>query len=1147
MLQILGPAGFGRDGQGTERPELGPALMEMMERTRNNNSSSRPHPARVASAALAVLALVVGWSSGAAQASLPFSDTFNRVNSSVVGNGWIETESAGNGATINANRLVFVTNDVDNVPRVQQNFAIAVSSGFLRLKFDFDWARGGLENFYSFFVQLGNSGAFGAPPADGASVPGAAINLRWGDDNTGFTTEEGFGYVQGTIHTRVATLTGAHTIEVIADLATERFDLKIDGTIAATGIAFDKSLAAIGGINAIRIYQGEGVSSGAGGNKAFDNLTVEQPAVGPASALTSTISASSGSIVANGSSTSIITVQLKDKNGANLTAGGYNVALATTAGTLSAVTDNGNGTYTATLTSSTTAGTATITGTLNGAAITDNETVTFTPGPASAATSTITAAPTSIVANGTSTSTVTVQLKDANGNNLTSGGATVVLATTAGTLSAVTDNGNGTYTATLTSSTVASTATVTGTVNGSAITDDAQVQFTAGAASGATSTISAAPGSIVANGTSTSTVTVQLKDANGNNLTSGGGTVVLATAAGSLSAVTDNGNGTYSATLTSSTTAGTATITGTVNGSAITDDAQVVLTPGAASGATSTISAAPGSIVANGTSTSTITVQLKDANGNNLTSGGATVVLATTAGSLSAVTDNGNGAYTATLTSSTTAGTATITGTVNGSVITDDAQVQFTAGAASPATSTISAAPGWIVADGSSTSMVIVRLKDSNGNNLPIGGESVVLATTAGSLSAVTDRGDGTYAAVLTSGITAGTAIITGMVNGVPLASSTSVQFMPGTASTVTSTISAAPGSIVANGTSTSTVTVQLKDASGNNLVAGGDAVVLATSAGTLSAVTDHATGTYTATHTSSTSASTATITGTVNGSAITDDAQVAFTTGAASPTHSTISAAPGSIVADGSSTATVTVRLKDASGNNLTVGGDAVGLAASAGTLSAVTDHGNGTYTATLTSSTTAGAATITGALNGAAMAKSASVEFTVMKVVLILAGNGDGGGRVVSEPAGIDCAVQAGTGEGTCAGSYARGTAVTLSAAPDTGSAFAGWNGPCGGMGDCKVTLNESLTLVASFTAVAEPNVEDAAQDLLGNSRLTAIERIYLDQWGNRNDAWDLGDFLGLLERTNQAVSEAVMQRLLKDPPSRRIPEVIPRKEGR
>mgnify|MGYP001943721832 CR=1 FL=1 len=71
-------------------------------------------------------------------------------------------------------------------------------------------------------------------------------------------------------------------------------------------------------------------------------------------------------------------------------------------------------------------------------------------------------------------------------------------------------------------------------------------------------------------------------------------------------------------------------------------------------------------------------MQLKDVNGNNLTTSGGTVLLTTTLGTLSAVTDNGDGTYTATLTSATTAGTATISGTLAGTAITDTATVAFT-------------------------------------------------------------------------------------------------------------------------------------------------------------------------------------------------------------------------------------------------------------------------------------------------------------------------------------------------------------------------------------------------------------------------------------------------------------------------------------
>ena len=102
--------------------------------------------------------------------------------------------------------------------------------------------------------------------------------------------------------------------------------------------------------------------------------------VSVASADHTSISASAPSIPADGKSTSDITIQLKDASG-NITSGICTPRLSTTAGTISWVIDNGNGTYSSTLTSSTTPGTATLTATLNGVPLSDNETVEFTPRP----------------------------------------------------------------------------------------------------------------------------------------------------------------------------------------------------------------------------------------------------------------------------------------------------------------------------------------------------------------------------------------------------------------------------------------------------------------------------------------------------------------------------------------------------------------------------------------------------------------------------------------------------------------------------------------------------------------------------------------------------------------------------------------------
>lgn len=104
-------------------------------------------------------------------------------------------------------------------------------------------------------------------------------------------------------------------------------------------------------------------------------------------------------------------------------------------------------------------------------------------GAASETTSLITASPTVILNDGSSTSIITVDLKDEFGNDVTTGGDAVTIATTTGTLAStsgsVIDNSDGTYSDTLTSTMVAETATITGTVNAASIADNAAVEFAA--------------------------------------------------------------------------------------------------------------------------------------------------------------------------------------------------------------------------------------------------------------------------------------------------------------------------------------------------------------------------------------------------------------------------------------------------------------------------------------------------------------------------------------------------------------------------------------------------------------------------------------------------------------------------------------------
>jgi photosystem II stability/assembly factor-like uncharacterized protein len=96
----------------------------------------------------------------------------------------------------------------------------------------------------------------------------------------------------------------------------------------------------------------------------FQAILVRRPAL--ASTSLSTIIPVPASIKADGRSTSKITVQIKDTEGANSTSSAGTVTLQTTAGTIGPVTDLKNGTYTAVFTAPTTTGKATITGALDG-------------------------------------------------------------------------------------------------------------------------------------------------------------------------------------------------------------------------------------------------------------------------------------------------------------------------------------------------------------------------------------------------------------------------------------------------------------------------------------------------------------------------------------------------------------------------------------------------------------------------------------------------------------------------------------------------------------------------------------------------------------------------------------------------------------
>ncbi len=94
-------------------------------------------------------------------------------------------------------------------------------------------------------------------------------------------------------------------------------------------------------------------------------------------------------------------------------------------------------------------------------------------------------------------------------------------------------------------------------------------------------------------------------------------------------------------------------------------------------------------------------------------------------------------------------------------------------------TSTINASPKIIKANGKDYSTIFVQLKDSQGNNLTGNGGLVTISSTLGTVSAVVNNNNGTYTAILTGGITAGTAIISFTINGANAVQTDTVVVLP--------------------------------------------------------------------------------------------------------------------------------------------------------------------------------------------------------------------------------------------------------------------------------------------------------------------------------------------------------------------------------
>jgi M6 family metalloprotease-like protein len=107
--------------------------------------------------------------------------------------------------------------------------------------------------------------------------------------------------------------------------------------------------------------------------------------------------------------------------------------------------------------------------------------------------------------------------------------------------------------------------------------------------------------------------------------------------------------------------------------------------------------------------------------------------------------------------------------------------------------------------------------------------------------------------------------------------------------------------------------------------------------------------------------------------------------------------------------------------------------------------------------------------------------------------------------------------------------GTPITLTAAPLPGMVFVGWQTDTVATGSTlMLPMEHPYDVTAVYLAEQVIPVQDATDDLLGTPTLNFDQRNFLDQLGNRNGGYDVGDYLALLERSGVSASPELLKRI-------------------
>ena len=463
----------------------------------------------------------------------------------------------------------------------------------------------------------------------------------------------------------------------------------------------------------------------------------------------------------------------------------------------------------------------------------------------SASLSTVTASPTSVVADGIDDSTVTVTINGVNAQSATVpiAGASVSLTQGSGhsTISQPTSTTNSLGVATFTvddSST--ESVTYTATASGVPITQTAGVTFASPTVSAAHSSVAASPTSVPADGATSSTITVSVVDQSLGSNPMAGVAVSLGQGAGhsTVSPPTATTNSSGVATFTATDTAvEPVTYTATAGSTAITQTATVTFGTLTVSGSASTVTAASTEPTTGASGGTTVTVTLLTAGGDAQVSGKSVILSGTGGATISPagpVITGVNGEATFAVTDTTAESVVfSAEDSTDGLALTNTVTIDFqTPSAPTPSAtlSTVDVGSGSTPADGTTSASISVTIRDSSGHTLA--GKQVAVEPTGthpnlditglipsgGTVRGVTDNtGAASFEAVDTSAETV-TLTVQDVTDGFTIVTPQAVTltFSAGTVDGTQSTVVAAPASVPADGSTASVITVTLADHFGN-------------------------------------------------------------------------------------------------------------------------------------------------------------------------------------------------------------------------------------------------------------------------------------------------------------------------------------------